>query len=174
MKIYTNHTQHYSSYILFIFVSFYIIRSQKLPDRTSVSNCDLSKYKRKRYQRYPAQPATGKGFQNVNIEKWWNQCNSLVCWMFALQSVGREFDPRPSHTKDFKNGTCCFPCLALCIRDNVWKLNTHHCCSYCTKLCGPWAIATETEMGDVLCARMTLTKHFNEAWDFRPYCSWRG
>ena len=42
-----------------------------------------------------------------------NRCNGRVGRVFALHSVGREFDPRPSHTKDTKNGTCCFLCLAL-------------------------------------------------------------
>ena len=31
----------------------------------------------------------------------------LVVRAFASQAVGRGFEPRPGHTKDFKNGSSC-------------------------------------------------------------------
>ena len=36
-----------------------------------------------------------------------NRCDGPVVRASASQSVGREFEPRPSHAKDFKNGTRC-------------------------------------------------------------------
>ena len=40
----------------------------------------------------------------------------LKCTVPALRSEGREFDPRPSHTKDYKNGTRCLPAWHWAIR----------------------------------------------------------
>ena len=35
-------------------------------------------------------------------------CNGPVVRASASESEGRGFEPRPSHTKDIKNGTHCF------------------------------------------------------------------
>ena len=42
----------------------------------------------------------------------------------ASQSEGRGFEPRPSHTKDFKNGTHCFLVWPSINEKGVGKLNT--------------------------------------------------
>ena len=42
-----------------------------------------------------------------------NRCDGSVGRASAPQSEGRWFEPRPSHTKDFKNGTRCLSPLAL-------------------------------------------------------------
>ena len=42
-----------------------------------------------------------------------NRCDGSVGRASASQSEGRWFEPRPSHTKDFKNGTRCLSLLAL-------------------------------------------------------------
>ena len=38
-----------------------------------------------------------------------DQLSGLVVRVSALRLGGRGFDPRPGHTKDYKNGTQCLP-----------------------------------------------------------------
>ena len=50
-------------------------------------------------------------------------CNGPVVRASASESEGRGFEPRPSHTKDFKNGTHCFLVWRSIKEKGVGKLN---------------------------------------------------
>ena len=49
---------------------------------------------------------------NVTLIQW-DRCDGPVVRASASQSDGRWLEPRPSHTKDLKNGTRCLSLLAL-------------------------------------------------------------
>ena len=62
---------------------------------------------------------------------WWlmhpniNPSGGLVVRASASRLGGRGFEPRPGHTKDFKNGTYCFLVRCSAFKNGEWKLNTH-------------------------------------------------
>ena len=53
-----------------------------------------------------------------------NRCDGPVVRASASQSEGRWFEPRPSHTKHFKNGTRCLLFWRPINEKGVGKLNT--------------------------------------------------
>ena len=78
---------------------------------------------------------------------------------FASQSEGRGFEPWPSHTKDFRNGThCLLVWRSINEKGGVGKLNTR---SYqwtspravaLIAFADAWPWATEMGIGATLCA----------------------
>ena len=88
----------------------------------------------------------------------------------ASQPVGRGFEPRPSHTKDFTTGTHCLLVWRSVNEKGVGKLNTR---SYqwtsppvvaLTAFADAWPRAIEMEIGAALCAigagrTLTLRAH---------------
>ena len=61
-----------------------------------------------------------RGMNNIHIIL----CDGPVVTASASQLEGRGFEPRPSHTKDFKNGTRCLLFWRSINEKGVGKLNT--------------------------------------------------
>ena len=76
----------------------------------------------------------------------------------SSRPVGRGFEPRPSHTNDFKHGTHCLLVWRSTDENGVGKLNSRsyhwtspHPVGF-TAFADAWPRAIETEIGAVLCA----------------------
>ena len=62
--------------------------------------------------------------QKNKVCTYFHRCDGPVVRASASQSEGHGFEPRPSHTKDFKNGTHCLLVWRSINEKGLGKLNT--------------------------------------------------